>query len=77
MRTAEVVELNNDYYRNKFLSLIEWLKHREEFYDLIAYDALDKGFNDVGKQNLSSLKATHSARMWIRNHVLLPEKESE
>lgn len=72
-----IYSLDAEYYRDKFLALVKWMEAREAFYNVEACDALDRGFNAVGKQNLASLNATKSARMWIRNHVLMPEKGSE
>ena len=66
---------DEEYYRQKFLALAEWLKAREEFYNKEACTAFDIGYTDTGRRNLAALNASKCARMWIRNHVLLPEKE--
>jgi hypothetical protein len=68
------MEPDEEYYRQKFLALAEWLKAREEFYDKQALDSLDMMQQEAARRFLASGNATKCARMWIRNHVLLPEK---
>ncbi len=61
-----------DYYKQKFLDLAEWLKAREDLHDKKACAHLDSCDANATK-DLAALQAIKCARMWIRNHVLLPE----
>jgi hypothetical protein len=65
--------LDAKYYKQKFIDMVNWLQAREDFYDKEACAELDRMRTPAAKMHISSGNATKCARMWIRNHVLLPE----
>lgn len=69
--------MGEDYYKEKFLALAEWLKAREEFYNKQACTSLDTSDMHMANKYLASLNATKCARMWIRNHVAFRDGKVE
>lgn len=69
--------MGEDYYRQKFLELVDWLNSREQYHERIAQEALDHNKTSEAAKSLYAGNTAKCARMWIRNHVLLSEKESK
>ncbi len=60
------------YYHEKIADLVQWLRGEEACWDNIAEQALDAGERHEAAKAMATSNAAKRARMWIRNHVLLP-----